>query len=105
MGPCGPAVKISAAPSRIAANTIPAIPAIVVSTMDSDSICAIMSRGFAPMARRIPISCVRSRTIIHIMLPTPITPDKRVPVPTTSARRVIPANTLSTISNISDMLK
>ena len=79
------------------------MPATNVSTTPSESICTIMSRGFAPMARRIPISCVRSFTITHMMFPTPMIPASRLPIPTNMARSIIPINNPSTILNCSEM--
>ena len=38
----------------------PKMPAVSVSAKLSERICAMIERGEAPMARRMPISCVRS---------------------------------------------
>ncbi len=46
--------------------------------------------GVAPIARRMPISCVRSRTITSMMLLTPMTPAASVPMPTTHTRKRMP---------------
>ena len=58
--PCMGSEAIWSAMARtIVAKHTPAIPAMVVSTTLSESTWAMMSEGFAPMARRIPISLVR----------------------------------------------
>ena len=46
--------------------------------------------GLAPTARRMPISLVRSRTMISMMLVTPIAPAARVPMPTIQIRVRMP---------------
>ena len=40
-----------------------------------------MTHGLAPMARRIPISLVRSRTVTSMILLTPTAPEISVPKP------------------------
>ncbi len=61
------AVRVCVTPNAKAAKHMPAIPATAVSIIPSDRICTIISDGFAPIARRIPISCVRSFTMTHMM--------------------------------------
>ena len=98
----GTLVILSAAARTIVANTTPEVPATRVRSTLSDSICTTMSTGLAPMARRIPISRVRSLTIIHIMFPTPITPAISEPMPTKNASIARPMKRLLMVSNISD---
>ena len=59
-----------------------------------------MSFGRAPMARRIPISVVRSFTVTIMMFDTPIAPASRVPKPTIQINTWIPVNRLSIIENM-----
>ncbi len=47
----------------------------------SSTTCSSTERGLAPMARRMPISWVRSRTLTNIMLLTPTMPLRRVKMP------------------------
>ena len=63
-----------------------------------------MSRGVAPMARRMPISVVRSLTVTIMMLLTPITPARMVPSPTSQIRKLTPLKRLSTRANICSVL-
>ena len=81
------------------ANTNPANPAIAVSTTLSLIICFNIVNGVAPKARRMPISCVRSRTVTSIILLTPITPDNNVPNPTIHTRKFKPPNNIENESN------
>ena len=60
-----------------------------------DRICPMISKGRAPIARLTPISPVRSRTVIIMILLTPITPANRVPKPTIQINRSIPINRFS----------
>ena len=60
-------------------------------------ICDSIILGVAPMARRIPISMVRSFTVTIMMLLTPIAPANRVPMPTNQMRKLTPLNRLSSI--------
>ena len=65
-------------------------------------ICDRIIRGVAPMARRMPISEVRSRTVTIMMFDTPITPASRVPIPISQMRMFTPLNRLSIMAkNIS----
>ena len=54
-------------------------------------------RGVAPMARRMPISVVRSRTVTIMMLDTPMAPARSVPMPTSHIKKFTPENRLSTM--------
>ena len=47
----------------------------------SSTTCISTDRGFAPMARRMPISWVRSRTLTNMMLLTPTMPLSSVKMP------------------------
>ena len=70
--------------------------------MLSQMICERIIFGVAPMARLIPISVVRSRTVTIIMFETPITPASNVPIPISQIRKFTPLNRLSIIiKNIS----
>ena len=60
----------------------PKIPDTKVITTLSNKIWFLTSAGFAPKARRIPISLVRSVTVINKMLEMAITPARMVKVPT-----------------------
>ena len=60
---------------------IPKSPASVVSSVLSAIICRAMIHGEAPMARRMPISLVRSLTVTSMMLLTPTAPEMSVPKP------------------------
>ena len=84
---------------------IPNIPAIVVSTILSDRICCRISFGRAPIARRIPISVVRSSTGTIMILDTPIAPASNVPNPTIQTNILMPLNKLSTIENIASAFR
>ena len=61
----------------------------------SEIICERIVRGVAPMARRIPISVVRSRTVTIIMFDTPMAPASSVPSPTSQIRKFTPLKRLS----------
>ena len=63
-----------------------------------------MSRGVAPMARRMPISVVRSLTVTIMMLLTPMAPASMVPRPMSRIRKLIPTKRLSISENISSVL-
>ena len=52
------------------------------------------------MARRMPISVVRSRTVTIMMLLTPMAPASRVPSPTIHVRKRTPVMRLSIMLNI-----
>ena len=79
------------------------MPATVVNTTLSDRICERMTRGVAPMARRMPISVVRSRTVIIMILETPIAPASRVPIPTSHIRKLTPLKRLSSMENMTSV--
>ena len=78
-------------------NSSPSIPATAVSTMLSQMICERIIFGVAPMALRIPISVVRSRTVTIMMFETPMIPASRVPIPISQIRKFTPLNRLSII--------
>ena len=99
----GSKVALSATPSTKEAKHTPEMPATSVSSTLSESTCTVISAGLAPMARLTPNSWVRSLTMIHMILPTPITPAISELSPTNSASRLMPKNRLSTISNISEI--
>ncbi len=99
----GSAVRWSAKPRIMAAKHTPAVPATSVSSTLSLNTCTVMSAGFAPMALRTPNSWVRSFTMIHMILPTPITPAISEPMPTKAASMAMPMKRPLIISNISDM--
>ena len=82
----------------------PIMPAMAVSTRLSLMICEMMSRGRAPMARRTPISRVRSLTVTIIMLLMPITPASSVPMPTSQISASIPVKSMVNVANCSAML-
>ena len=71
------------------------MPATAVRMILSLMICERMSVGVAPIARRMPISVVRSRTVTIIMLETPIAPASSVPMPTSHMRKFTPEKRLS----------
>ena len=89
----------------ITAKSIPLMPATSVSTMLSEIICERIILGVAPMARRIPISVVRSRTVTIIMFDTPMAPASSVPRPTSQMRKLTPLNRLSSNWNSTSVLK
>ena len=89
----------------ITAKRMPLIPATSVSTILSEMICERIIFGVAPMARRIPISVVLSRTVTIIMFETPMAPANSVPRPTSHIRMLTPLNRLLIIWNISSVLK
>ena len=72
--------------------------------MLSDRICRRMSPGCAPMARRMPISVVRSFTVTIMMLLTPMAPASNVPSPTIHPRMRTPENRLSIMLNMASAL-
>ena len=63
-----------------------------------------MSMGVAPMARRMPISVVRSLTVTTMMLLTPMAPEKRVPKPISHTRMLTPWKRLSIIEKMASAL-
>ena len=81
------------------ATSIPLMPATAVSMMLSEMICERMTRGVAPMARRMPISVVRSRTVTIMMFDTPMAPASSVPSPTSHIRKLTPRKRLSSTWN------
>ena len=85
-------------------NSMPLIPATSVSTMLSDMICESIILGVAPMARRMPISVVRSRTVTIMMFDTPMLPARSVPNPTSQIRKFTPLKRLSSIWNSTSVL-
>ncbi len=58
-------------------TTTPKIPPLVLSTVVSSKNCKMMCRFFAPIARRIPISRVRSVTVANMMFMMPIPPTNK----------------------------
>ena len=83
---------------------MPAIPAMAVSTTLSEMIWERMLRGVAPIARRMPISVVRSRTVTIMMFDTPMAPASNVPMPTSHTRKLTPVKRLSSMPNITSVL-
>ena len=83
---------------------MPLIPATLVSRMLSEIICPRMLWGVAPMARRMPISVVRSRTVTIMMLLTPMAPASSVPMPTSHTRKLTPLNRLSIMPKSTSVL-
>ena len=81
------------------------MPATVVSTILSERICCRISLGRAPIARRMPISVVRSLTVTIIMLDTPIAPANKVPRPTIQIRMRVPVIRVSIMENIASALR
>ena len=79
------------------AKRMPLIPATKVNTILSEIICDNIILGVAPIARRIPISVVRSRTVTIMMFETPMAPASRVPRPTSQMRKLTPLKRLSSI--------
>ena len=63
-----------------------------------------MFLGVAPIARRMPISVVRSLTVTIMMLDTPMAPANKVPMPTSHIRKFTPLKRLSTMPNITSLL-
>ena len=76
---------------------MPLMPATRVRRILSEMICERIILGVAPMARRMPISVVRSFTVTIMMLETPMAPARRVPIPTSQMRKLTPLNRLSSI--------
>ena len=92
-------------PARMSTlRTMPPMPATSVSTMLSEMIWPRIWRGVAPMARRMPISVVRSFTLTIMMLDTPMTPASSVPRPMSQTRKLMPLNRLSTMPKMSWVL-
>lgn len=90
--------------SIITENSMPLMPATAVSMTLSVIICPRMLRGVAPMARRMPISVVRSRTVTIMMLLTPMAPASSVPMPTSSMRKFTPLKRLSSMPKSTSVL-
>ncbi len=61
----------------------------------------MIAAGGAPMARRMPISCVRSFTSTSMMLLTPTMPASSVPRPTIHVSRSMPRMSFMAFSNSS----
>ena len=80
------------------------MPATRVSTMLSEMICERIMRGVAPMARRMPISVVRSRTVTIMMFETPMAPARSVPSPTSQMRKLTPRKSESSNWNSTSVL-
>ena len=72
----------SASCKMTTAKSKPLIPDTAVSRILSLIIWLNMLRGVAPIARRMPISVVRSLTVTIMILDTPIAPASKVPMPT-----------------------
>ena len=70
----------------------PRYPAIAVMSKLSATIMRTMADGVAPIALRMPISCVRSLTEISMMLETPTMPARSVPIPTSQMNARIQTN-------------
>ena len=66
--------------------------------------CESIILGVAPMARRMPISPVRSLTVTIMMLLTPMAPETRVPMPTSQMRKFTPWNRLSSMAYMISVL-
>ena len=90
--------------SIITPKRMPLMPATSVSTILSEMICDRIILGVAPMALRIPISVVRSRTVTIMIFDTPIAPASSVPSPTSQMRKLTPRNRLSSIWNSTSVL-
>lgn len=71
-------------------DTIPKTPDVIVSAKASKIICLLISKGVAPKALRIPISLVRSFTVISSIFPIAKTPAINVAIPTNQVRNCIP---------------
>ena len=97
-------LAISSISNIITAKRIPLIPATEVSTILSLMICPRMLCGVAPIARRMPISVVRSFTVTIMMFETPMAPANNVPIPTSHISKLTPENKLSTNPNITSVL-
>ena len=59
----------------------------------------------APMARRMPISVVRSFTVTIMILDTPIAPANKVPKPTIQIRMRVPVISVSIMENMASALR
>ena len=81
------------------------MPATVVRSTLSATIWDSIMRGVAPMARRMPISDVRSFTVTIMMLDTPTEPASNVPMPTSHTRKFTPENKLSSMAKSTSVLK
>ena len=90
---------------RLTPKSIPLIPATAVRRMLSDNICESIILGVAPMARRIPISVVRSFTVTIMIFETPMAPASKVPIPMSHIRKLTPLNRLSSMVKSSSVLK
>ena len=75
-------------PSRDATpRETPVRPERVVRNIVSDMIWRIIVTGVAPIARRMPSSCVRSRTVMSMMFMIPIAPARRASPPKIKAMK------------------
>ena len=90
-------VPISSICSTTTPKMMPLMPATKVRITLSEIICERIVFGVAPMARRMPISVVRSFTVTIMMLLTPIAPASKVPIPTIQMRKLTPLKRLSSI--------
>ena len=72
------------------AKRMPLMPDTSVRTILSEIICERIILGVAPIARRIPISVVRSRTVTIMIFDTPMAPANSVPSPTSQMRKLTP---------------
>ena len=99
-----PPMPLSAATRIKTATTIPVSPARSVRVALSVRICIKICAGRAPIARRTPISVVRSFTTTIIMFETPILPESKVPMPMSQTRILMPSKSDCTIWNIDSTL-
>ena len=72
----------------------PPQPAMMVSTKLSVIICETIEEGLAPIARRIPISLVRSLTVTIMILLIPTTPASNVPRLTIQINMLMPKKSI-----------
>jgi len=79
---------------------IPKAPAMLVKNTDSKIICLFISQGLAPKALLIPISLVRSLTVINNIFPIAKTPAIKVAIPTNQVRNCIPNKNSVIFANI-----
>ena len=80
------------------------MPATPVSKILSEIIWDSIMRGVAPIARRMPISTVRSLTVTIMMLDTPMAPARSVPMPISHIRKLTPLKRLSMIPKSTSVL-
>src|SRR5213075_3532651 len=78
--------------SRPTPMTRPRYPAMPVTSVDSSSNVLMMENGVAPSALRMPISLVRSFTVMIMMLLMPTMPAINVPRPTNQMNTLMPVN-------------